>query len=353
MSHVPFHILTDHGDSQHFIPYRIKVELKSSLFRSNLFKRLHLRFLSEFILGIKCWWVSIRHRGQAPFVTIGSGHGFVFAFCQYLARPIITPRTHVMFDLLLEKKRHGLAGFFDSLKMHVFNKAVDCAVVWGQADVTAFSNEYKIPSDKFVFTPFHITLEAYRFDIGDDRYIFAGGNGQRDYETLINAVKTLDYPVLIASTLPGLPELTTGYPHITVKGVTHEEFRQKMARCSVFVQCHASGFLRTAGHQTILNAMWMGKPVILADKESAVGYIEDSQDGLVVEIGDVEGLRNKICQILDTPSLALRLGKAARAKIDTPKYRTLNCMQTIYNLALKIELAKNGQDTSENLINLY
>ena len=143
------------------------------------------------------------------------------------------------------------------------------------------------------------------------------------------------------------------FPNITVKPVTHEQFRQKMAGCHMFVEAHPVDFFRTAGHQTFLNAMWMGKPVVLADERSAPGYIEDGKQGLVVAAGEAEGLRAKIQLILDDHDLAASLAAAGREETHDPKYRTLNHMQAIYNVALRIELEKHGIQVTEEPLQLY
>ncbi|GEM_PF-6358951 len=321
---IPFHILADHGLPEFFNPYRIRVLLTNSLFNKRLFRMPLLRLLPVVALGCKCWWVSVRHRGPAPFVTCSTGSSFVFALLQYLCRPLIRPRTHVMYDLLLERKRTGLMGLFDSIKMHVFRKVVDHAVVWGPPDIDSFSREYDIPTEKFSFVPYHLTLENFQFDISDQGYIFAGGNNGRDYPTLIDAVSKIDYPVFIATQLPEVIEIAAPFPNIMVKPVTHEQFRQKMAGCHMFVEAHPVDFFRTAGHQTFLNAMWMGKLVVLADEKSAIGYIEDGKDGLVVAAGDAEGLKAKIQLALNDLDLSTRLAKAAQSKARDPKYRNLN-----------------------------
>jgi glycosyltransferase involved in cell wall biosynthesis len=348
-----FHILTDHGDPQYFVPYRIRISLKSRFFHSRLFRRKVLRWIPALAMGCKCWWVGLRHRGPAPFVTCGAGYSFVLAFLQYLAHPFIRPRTHVMFDLLLEKKRSGLMGMFDTFKMHIFRKAVDRAIVWGPPDIDNFSREYGLPREKFVFLPYSTTIGDYPLDIQDRSYIFAGGNSQRDYKTLIDAVKDIAYPVFIATTLPHVAEMAAPYPHITVRGVTEKEFREKLAGCTIFVQCHKAGELRTVGHQTFLNAMWMGKPVVLADRMSAVGYIEDGKDGLVADAGDAAGLADKIKLLLEDTQLAQRLALAAQKKAQSPRFRPLNHIQAIYNVALKIELSKYGADFTDEPLQLY
>ena len=346
-------ILTDHGLAERFRPYRRSITLSELFWSPRLLRIPGSIVIFELLWGLKCWLVSFRYPRHIPIITVGHGHGFVFAVLQYLLRWLIKPRTHLMFDLLLNAKGRGLAGVYDSMKARVFNKVVALAVVWGETDVETFAAEHGLAIEKLRFHPHHITLEEYQIDIKDDGFIFAGGNGGRDYTTLIEAVRSLNYPVFIATTLKDVPPMAAPYDHITVQGVSHEEFRRKMAACTIFVEAHDPQFFRTAGHQTFLNAMWMGKPVVMADKRSAVGYFDEGTDGVIVEAGDAEAFGREIKRLLDNPAEATEIGRRAAEKLHDPAYRTLNCMQSIYNLAIELACRREGLDPEDRYIKMY
>jgi glycosyltransferase involved in cell wall biosynthesis len=349
----PIRILADHGSKEYFRLHRRRIVLESSFWNSHFAKIPVFKIFKELVWGFKCWIVSVTYKNNAPIVTVGYGRGFIFAFLQYIFRFIFKHRSHFMFDLLLEKKRKGLFGLFDSMKMHVFRTSVDRAIVWGKRDIETFSKEYQIPEEKLIYKHFHITLEKYKFEIRNDGYIFAGGNGGRDYETLIKAVSLINYPMFIATILKEVKSLAENYKHIIVKEVSHEEFRKKLAGCALFVECHNKNFFRTAGHQTILNAMWLGKPVILADKRSGEGYIEDGFDGLIVDAGDVKDLTEKIHFLLTNQNFAKTIGKNAQKKIRRNEFKTANCMQSIYNLAIEYNHLKYRTDGDPQIIQEY
>lgn len=305
------------------------------------------------LLAVRCWWTSLRQRSPVVLVTVGSAHAFVLALLQLIARPFRRPRTHVMFDFLLERKRRGPGGLVDRIRTRIFTAAVDAAVVWGRADVDIYAQEYGIPRDKLRFKQFHITLEEYEFEIRDEGYIFAGGNHGRDYRTLIEALAPVSHPVFIATQVEEVKRWAEPYPHITVQGVTPAEFRRRMAASTMVVEAHPVDFFRTAGHQTFLNAMWMGKPFVMADRKSAEGYFRDGEYWLIVDAGDARALREAVKRLLEDPHLADSIARRGRAEVRHPGYGTLNCMQDIYNLAIGIEAAKLGMDPSESRISIY
>lgn len=348
------YLITDIGHgSKYFNDCKITVSLKTSLWRKLSSTIPGFRFIEEIALGIKCWLVSVSYKDEVPIVTFAGSHGFVFAFLQYCFRFFFKPRAHVVFDLLLMRKRRGILGLFDNMKMGVFSRAVDLAIVWGETDPEDYSREYNIPKEKFLYHHYHTTMENFEFKIGDEGYIFAGGNTARDYRTFIEAVKSIDHPVFIATTIEGIKKMAEPWKHIEVSAVTPGEFYQKMASCKMLVECHLPDSFRTVGHQTMLNAMWMGKPVVIADRNSARGYIDDEEEGLVVDSGDIEGVRAAIIRLLQNPDLAGTLAGNSMRKARDKEYSIARTMQSIYNIAIRLQCEKAGLDPADKLLNKY
>ncbi len=335
-------VVTEHGDPANFRPYRLARSLPAAP-----------RLVRAPLEALGLWRTARRQPGVTAFVTYGNRTGFALAALQAILSPLVPPRTHVMFDLLLERRRGGLPGLFDRLKMWAFTRGGVRAVVWGADDGDVFAREYNLPRDRFQFHPYHTTLEGFEFDVVDDGYIFAGGNNGRDYQTLLAAVKDLDFPVTVATTDPRIPPLAAGMPHVTVRGVTPAEFRRLLARCTLLVEAHPRDFIRTAGHQTLLNAMGLGKPIVLADARSAVGYLESGREGLVVEAGDAPALAGAIAALLADPDARARAAQAGRERLRSPIYGTAQHMQSIYNGALRLEHRRLGRAGEPDLIESY
>lgn len=335
-------IVTEHGNPDYFRPYRLV----------RAYPRLP-RLARHFVQSVALWATAFRIRGTVVFVTYGSLTGFFLAWLQALLKPVRRPRTHVMFDLLLERHRSGMLGLFDRWKALGFKLAGVRAVVWGTTDGEVFSREYKIPASRFQFHPYHHTLGGFDVTVGDNGYIFAGGNNGRDYHTLIAAVRNIDFPVMIATTDPTIPPLAADLPHVQVRGVSPHEFRELLARCTFLVEAHPVDFIRTAGHQTMLNAMLLGKPIVLADTRSAVGYLESGKEGVVVEAGDARALAAAISDLLADPARRAAMGAAGRARMRDPLYGTAQHMQSIYNYALRLEYEQQGRQEDLALVECY
>ena len=104
------------------------------------------------------------------------------------------------------------------MRLRLAAKSVARFVVWASHEVEDYARAFGLPKEKLEYVPFHTTLHDYAYEVRDDGYLFAGGNFDRDYRTLIEAVRDLPLPVWIATTRPeqlaGVslpPWLTTGY----------------------------------------------------------------------------------------------------------------------------------------------
>lgn len=176
------------------------------------------------------------------------------------------------------------------------------------SEIESYSNCFKIPRSKF-----HLVLMAFQTDDirvpSDEGYIFAGGNYGRDWTTLLQAVDGLPYPIKVFTSRTTLPFL----PHnVTVSAASRTEYHDRMAAASCVVVPVIREPMRVTGPTTWINAMAMGKVVIVTHPEGARDYIEHGVTGFCVDHGDAAGLRQTIRTVMENPDLRKRVGEAAR-----------------------------------------
>ncbi len=244
----------------------------------------------------------------------------------------------LMIDCLWYEPRSRLKLWLKRLQFRLQARTVRKFVVWASHEVKDYARMFQLPEEKFEYIPFHHTLEGFDFVAGNGDYIFSGGDGNRDYRCLIDAVRGLDVKVRIATRLRDWNEGADIPPGVEAGGVTPEDFRKLMAGAKMVVLPMRGGFLHSGGQQTFLNAMAMGKPVVVADDKGARDYIDSGNDGIVVPSGDVEAMRSAIKSLLDDPEYAHQMG--ARAREACEKYSTTVCMQRV--LASAEEIAGHG-----------
>ena len=180
--------------------------------------------------------------------------------------------------------------------------------VFSEEERDLFTATFGIPRERVACVRFAHSLWS-RADgpVGDGGYVFAGGDSLRDWETLVAAVGALDVPVRIGTNnpLPALPGNVTGGP------VTPHEYDELLADARVVVVPMRAAVRRGAGLITYLNAMALGKPVIVADTPAAREYVEHERTGILVPPEDPAALRAAVEWAFD-PANADEVGEMGR-----------------------------------------
>ncbi len=296
-------ILTNH-------PGRDKSETWAKLTHCPVSKStLSRNILNSFLIA----WGLFRLRSSYRVVVLGGG-AQVDMFYMILQRlwPF-NSRPIVKIDCLWYESS-PLKQFFKRRIFRWLDKVVNRYVVWASREVSDYARVFGLPREKFVFIPYHTTVDFNAITVRNGDYLFSGGNFARNYSTLAKAVEGLDLRVIIACTNSKALNAVRFPSNVDVVGVNHQEFMQLIAGSGINVVSLSGGLLHSGGQQTFLNAMTMGKPVIVTDPEGANDYIEDGVDGILVPPSDPERLRSAILKLHHHHDFAMRLGQAARKK---------------------------------------
>jgi glycosyltransferase involved in cell wall biosynthesis len=266
-----------------------------------------------------------RHRA-AGAITTGAGPGVVLAVLQCL--PGVRRVPHLMVDCLWYRERTPLRRALARAKFALLRRSVTAFAVWASVEVEDYARALGLPREKLVFVPYHHTLSRYRFAVADQGYVFAGGDGDRDYGTLIAAARGLEAPVRIATRRREWHRAELP-PNVTITALDPEDFRQAMAGARVVVVPMQAGLLHAGGQQTYLNAMAMGKPVIVCDERGAPDYVTDGVTGVICPAGDAAALRRALERLLADAALREALGRRAAAEVEARDLTTEGCMRRV------------------------
>jgi glycosyl transferase family 1 len=162
-----------------------------------------------------------------------------------------------------------------------------------------FPQTWGVPPDRVRFTPFCRTISDRELElpVSEDGGVFAGGDSMRDYGPLLAAAAEISAPVTIASRKlrPG-PDAP---PNLFVGQVSPERFEELNRAASVVVVALEDSSDRSAGQQTYLNAMALGKPVVVTDAPGVRDYVKDNETGLIVPLGDADAMAAAIRRLLE------------------------------------------------------
>lgn len=166
--------------------------------------------------------------------------------------------------------------------------------VLSTSEVETFPHVWGVDPDRVVFQPFPNTLHDYRdMPTADEGYLFSGGNSKRDYGLLEKALEGAGIETRVAARWqPSKP-----IPGLDVGVTDHEKFMTLLANArAVVVPLRRT--VRSAGQQTYLNAMGLGKPVVVVDAPGVRDYIINGVTGVIVP-PDVTALRSALKHVMD------------------------------------------------------
>ena len=141
---------------------------------------------------------------QVPgVVTDGGPSGHLFALLQSAIPWGRKP--HVMVDCNWYEKQSRAGRWLARVLKRQVARSTTCFAVWASHEVDDYARAFGIPREKLVYVPHYYSLDGYEYTVRDEGYLFAGGNGDRDYRTLVEAVRPLEYPDLDRHHQPGGP----------------------------------------------------------------------------------------------------------------------------------------------------
>lgn len=211
--------------------------------------------------------------------------------------------------------------FFQQLGAH---QQIDRIFVYASNQLQIARDTLGIPAEKLSLIAFHADDRFYHplpeVEIQENQ-ICAAGLEWRDYPTLIEAVREMpDLSVKLAAASPWSKHTNetanrTLPPNVNARRYEYEELRTLYAESSfVVVPLYENDF--QAGVTTLLEAMAMGKAVIVTRTTGQTDVITNGENGITVAPGDVTGWRDAINLLRRDPVLRERLGNNARKWIE-------------------------------------
>lgn len=182
---------------------------------------------------------------------------------------------------IYKPKRGKVGKIYDKyMRYIVTSKYIDKFICFSSAECNYYKTLFGI--DKFVYVPLGIEpLDISDDEICDDGYIFSTGRSNRDYDFLIESLANTDNKVRIAC---GLWQYVKQLPaNVTL---LHDCYGKAMAMEMAHCNCVAiplKDLNISSGQLVILQAMQLGKPIIVTNSHGVTDYITDGDNGLLME----------------------------------------------------------------------
>ena len=169
--------------------------------------------------------------------------------------------------------------------------------VLSSSERESFPLHWGVDPERVSLTPFYWTLpDDEPPALPEGNGVFAGGDSLRDHEVLVSAAADVSAPVTIAtrrSRPASVPD------NVQWGAVSPEAFLEGLRSSAVVVVPMLPGLVRSAGQQTYLNAMALGKVVVVSDVPGARDHVVDGETGLIVPAGDSRALAKALQWALD------------------------------------------------------
>ncbi len=260
-------------------------------------------------------WACFRRRGRYRVIfTDGEQVGIPLALLLKFFGQGPRHTRHVMIVHVLSVGKKTL--FFDWLGIQ---SHVDRFLVYSTWQKRFVQGRWGVPPERVIWTPFQADGCFFRPDavsVEPEKMICSAGLEFRDYPTLMEAVDGMDVQVVLTAASPWSKRADTTAqrplpPNVTVRRFSLYELRELYARSRfVVVPLYEVNF--QAGVTTILEAMAMGKAVVVTRTPGQTDVVVEGETGLYVPPGDPQALQEAIQYLLDHPDEAARMGANGR-----------------------------------------
>ncbi len=146
-----------------------------------------------------------------------------------------------------------------------------------------------------------------------EEYFVSSGQTDRDFDTLIEAFRYLDFKLKIYAK-PNYKPISTDIPdnvEINTKSISSREIIDLYKNSLAVLICFKMTQSSTLGLTVLLDAMAIGKPVIMTSNPFIDVDIEKEGIGYWIQEGDVQSWVSKLKKLIDNPELSNEMGRKA------------------------------------------
>lgn len=176
------------------------------------------------------------------------------------------------------------------------------------------NRRFGVPADRCRFLEWPVAAERLPLAVSEQGYVYSAGWAHRDWSTLVSALAATSLPAILAPGGEiGLPEgLDDRLRVIDMPDPVHG--RETTAGATVVAVSMVDTDL-PSGPLVLVDALAMGKAVVVSDVNGTRDYVRDGVTALVVPPGDPRALAEALERLWSDAGLRSRLGSAAKEEV--------------------------------------
>jgi glycosyltransferase involved in cell wall biosynthesis len=275
-------------------------------------------------------------------VAWGGQNGFSYALLRSLVGQTHPPLIILSFNL------QGILSHFLGLARFGM-RSVSRVVVFTPSEVEKYQKLLSLPPGAISYCPhgwydpmhWYVPREMHNSNPAQNgKFIFTSGRSYRDYETLAGAVEGTEVCVKVSSRPFNLAGFNLPKNMESMGWLDKRVLLDYLHEANFYV-VPLQPITFAGGDSSLLQAMSFSKAVVATRAPSTETYIEDGQTGLLVEPGDIEGMRKAILHLWRNPDEAIRMGKEARRRFEA-NHSMEKLAERVYDVALEVYRAQQG-----------
>lgn len=285
--------------------------------RADLLLRIYPALIRN---SVRCGWRSLLRRGDgpAPDAVVLTSDVEVLVFALLRCLPGAAPARIVLTTFIFTARSSPLLNRLRRAYYRLVMRFVWLAVVHSSMEVARYEEVFAGCGTRFRFVawggyvPDPATLGGPAPRDGASRLVVSAGRSGRDYATLAAAARDAGCELVIVCNQDGALGGVEDGPGVRVRRDCFgpDYLRQLLAADVVAVPLAVVDI--SAGQMVMIEAMALGRPVVITRSPALADYVTDGEDAVLVPRGDVPALAATLRRLLDDKAEAARIGAAAR-----------------------------------------
>lgn len=196
-------------------------------------------------------------------------------------------------------------------------QSVDRLYYFSQNQGPVLSEHLGLNADRLRYIPFGVDDETFAPTGEDDGdYILVvGRDSGRDWPTMFSALERIGHPVKLCCRPGDIARLRVPAGVEVLGYVDRAVYRQLLGQARV-VAIASKPLLYPSGQSVLLEAMAMGRAVVVTGTPALADYVTDGLTSLVVPPGDAAALHERLVEAATDDTLRSRIGRKAREAVE-------------------------------------
>lgn len=217
---------------------------------------------------------------------------------------------HIAFTFNFTKLPKGIRREF----IRFLFQHVDKMIVSTRAETFLYSSHFNLNIEQFDFLPWAMDKPIIdsKIPLVSGNYVCAVGGEGRDYRTLIESIKELEYKFVIVARPHNLVGLNLPDNVELFTNVSYDNFWNiiNFSKC-VLVPLENENI--NNGHISLVGSFALAKPILSSLATGTQDYVIHGYNGLLSKARDIAGLKNNIQLLLNDHNLSNKLSLNAEA----------------------------------------